>query len=41
MVAKGEIRSVVDRVYGMEQAAQAHEMVETENRIGSIVIAMA
>lgn len=40
MVSKAEIRSVVDRVFSMEQAAEAHEMVETEKRIGSIVIAM-
>lgn len=40
MIEDGEVRSIVDRVYPMEQAAQAHRRVETEQRLGAIVIAM-
>ena len=40
MIEKGKIRSIVDRVYTMEQAAEAHHRVETEQRKGAIVIAI-
>jgi len=40
MIESGEIRSIVDRTYPMEQAAEAHTRVETEQRLGAIVIAM-
>ena len=40
MVEDGKIRSIVDRVYPMEQAADAHRRVETEQRLGAVVIAM-
>jgi NADPH:quinone reductase-like Zn-dependent oxidoreductase len=38
MVEKEQIRSIIDKVYQPEQAAEAHHRVETENRIGSVVI---
>jgi NADPH:quinone reductase-like Zn-dependent oxidoreductase len=38
MIEDGKIRSIVDRVFPMEQAADAHRRVETEQRIGAIVI---
>ena len=38
MVEAGKIRSIVDRVYPMDEAADAHRMVETEERLGAIVI---
>ncbi len=41
MIEDGEIRSIVDRIYPMEQAAAAHERVETEQRLGAIVILVA
>lgn len=41
MIEAGRIRSIVDRVYPMEQAAEAHRRVETEQRLGAIVIALA
>jgi NADPH:quinone reductase-like Zn-dependent oxidoreductase len=41
MIEIGEIRPMVDQVYPMEQAAEAHRRVETEQRLGIIVIAMA
>ena len=38
MIEDGSIRSIVDRVMPMEQAGEAHRLVETEQRIGAIVI---
>ena len=40
MIERGEIASIVDKVYPMEQAADAHRRVETEQRLGAIVIKM-
>ena len=40
MIEDGIITSVVDKVYPMDQASAAHERVETEQRIGSVVIAI-
>lgn len=40
MAEAGDIRPVVDKVYSMEEAAEAHHRVETEQRVGSIVIAI-
>ena len=38
MIEAGQIQAIVDRVYSMEDAAEAHHRVETEDRIGAIVI---
>lgn len=40
MIEDGKIKSIVDRVYTMEQAADAHRRVETEQRLGAVVIAI-
>ncbi len=40
MIEDGRIKSIVDRVYPMEQAAEAHRRVETEHRLGAVVIAI-
>lgn len=40
MIEEGRIRSIVDRVYSMQQAAEAHQRVETEARVGAVVIAI-
>ena len=40
MIEDGKIRSTVDRVYPMERVAEAHRRVETEQRLGSVVIAL-
>jgi NADPH:quinone reductase-like Zn-dependent oxidoreductase len=40
MIEDGTIRSIVDRILPMEQAAEAHNLVETEQRLGAIVIAI-
>ena len=41
MIEEGKIKSIVDKVYPMEQAADAHHRVETEQRLGAVVIAIA
>jgi NADPH:quinone reductase-like Zn-dependent oxidoreductase len=38
MIEAGQLRSIVDRVYPMERAAEAHRRVETEQRAGAVVI---
>jgi len=40
MIEAGEIRPVIDRVCSMEQAAEAHRRVETEQRVGIVVISL-
>ena len=38
MIEAGEISATLDRVYPFEQAAEAHRRVETEQRLGTVVI---
>jgi NADPH:quinone reductase-like Zn-dependent oxidoreductase len=38
MIEDGSIKPVVDKIYPMEQAADAHRRVETEQRLGTIAI---
>lgn len=40
MIESGKIESIVDRIYPMSQAADAHTCVETEQRLGAVVISM-
>lgn len=40
MVEAGKIKSIVDKIYPPEQAAEAHRRVETEQRLGIVVISM-
>jgi NADPH:quinone reductase-like Zn-dependent oxidoreductase len=40
MIQAGEIRPVIDRVCSREQAAEAHRRVETEQRVGIVVISL-
>ena len=40
MIEDGSIRPVVDRTYPMEQAADAHRRVESEQRLGTIAISI-
>jgi len=40
MIEEGKIKSVVDKIYSLEQAAEAHRRVETEQRLGTVVISM-
>lgn len=41
MIENGEIVSIVERTLPMEKAAEAHHSVETENRLGAIVISLS
>ena len=38
MIESGKIRSVVDKIYSFNQIVQAHQTVETEQRIGIVVL---
>ncbi len=38
MIEAGQIQSIVDRTYSMTQAEEAHCRVETEERVGAVVI---
>jgi NADPH:quinone reductase-like Zn-dependent oxidoreductase len=40
MIEAGQIGPIVDRVMSMEQAPDAHRLVETEQRLGAVVIAL-
>lgn len=40
MIETGDIGSIVEKVYPMEQAAEAHRRVEAEERLGALVIAI-
>ena len=40
MIEEGKIKSIVDKIYPMEQAAEAHRRVETEQRLGTVVISV-
>ena len=41
MIEAGQIVHIVDKTYRMDQAAEAHRRVETEQRLGAVVIAIA
>ena len=40
MIEEGKIKSIVDKIYTFEQAAEAHRRVEAEKRLGIVVIAV-
>ena len=40
MIEKGKIKSIVDKIYQIERVAEAHRRVETEQRLGIVVISM-
>ena len=40
MIENGRIKPVVDTVYSMDQAADAHRRVETEKRLGAVILSM-
>lgn len=40
MIEAGNIKPIVDKVYSMELAAEAHQRVETEQRLGIVVISL-
>jgi NADPH:quinone reductase-like Zn-dependent oxidoreductase len=41
MIEAGEIKSIVDKVFPIDQASAAHQRVETEQRLGTIVISIS
>jgi NADPH:quinone reductase-like Zn-dependent oxidoreductase len=40
MIEEGKIKSAIDKIYPIEQAAEAHRRVETEQRLGIVIISM-
>ena len=40
MIEAGEIAATVDKIYPMAEAAHAHRRVETEQRLGTVVISV-
>ena len=40
MIEAGTVKPVVDKIYSIDQAAEAHRRVETEQRLGIVVISM-
>jgi NADPH:quinone reductase-like Zn-dependent oxidoreductase len=40
MIEEGKIKSIIDKIYSLEQAAEAHRIVETEQRLGPVVISV-
>ena len=40
MIEEGTIKSTVDKIFPMEQAAEAHRRVETEQRLGTVVLSV-
>ena len=40
MIEDGKLESVVDNIYPLDQIAEAHRRVETEKRVGAVVIAV-
>ena len=38
MIEEAEIKPIVDKIYPIEQAAEAHRRVETEQRLGPVVL---
>lgn len=40
LIEEGQIKSVIDRCYSLEQIPKAHEYVETGHKIGSVVVTL-
>ncbi|MET3402856.1 NADPH:quinone reductase-like Zn-dependent oxidoreductase [Priestia aryabhattai] len=40
LIEEGQIQSVIDRCYSLEQVPAAHEYVETGHKIGSVVVTL-
>ena len=40
MIEEDQIKSTLDKIYPLEQAADAHRRVETEQRLGIVVISV-
>ena len=40
MIEEGKIKPILDKIYSLEEAAEAHRRVETEQRLGPVVISV-
>jgi NADPH:quinone reductase-like Zn-dependent oxidoreductase len=40
LVASGKAKPVVDRVFPLEQAAEAHEYLESGRQLGKVILAI-
>ncbi|MBT3225197.1 MAG: NAD(P)-dependent alcohol dehydrogenase [Calditrichaeota bacterium] len=40
MIEEGKLKSIVDKIYPLERAAEAHRRVEAEQRLGIVVLSM-
>ena len=40
MIEEGKIKPIIDKIYSLEQVAEAHRRVETEQRLGPVVISV-
>ena len=40
MIDDGNLRPIIDKVYPLEKAAKAHGRVESEQRLGSVILSL-